>query len=118
MRSYYHLVVHYSNDGPRPRKAEEFLAMVVGEVESEANFGPGKNLEVRKPGKLVGYTVVVPPNKDCAPYIEYLYRVRVYGPDKDIKLITHNMREEYGTIASDDKHIRKLGWKTYRGAGE
>lgn len=124
MRSYNHFVVHYSNDGPRPRTPEQFRAMVVEEVESEANLGPGANLKVLKPGKLVGYKLNVPgtrymPNKDIAPYIEYLYKVRVHGPYRDLALITGNLKSEYGRQwqSGSDKRLKYLGWKPYKGKG-
>jgi hypothetical protein len=125
-KSYFHLVAAPCWAGDKlPLTAEEFLKLVVDEVSSEANLGPYRRLRVREPGTLVGKTFVTPglPNarngRDVTDphfrrkgYWEYLYRVRVVGPPKDVNIITANIKAECGPQFESvtPRRLRKLGW--------
>jgi hypothetical protein len=108
--SFYYLAGYTENDwlGKVPTEPKHFLELVVGEIQ-EGNFGPWERLEVRRPGKLVATA-----NKKLrlGGPPEYLYKVRVYGPKKDIKTIKELLENEYGKgfNRTDPKSMRKLLW--------
>lgn len=82
-------------------------------------MGRADRLEVRKPGKLIARARIGPKYLASGrkPYWQNLYRVRVYGPVDDIKLIRANLRAEYGRLLglADASSLRKLGWSPIGG---
>jgi hypothetical protein len=65
---------------------QELTEAVAGELESEGNFGPAKNLRVTS-AKLVG-------NRNRC------FKCRVRGPRADIEIIRSNLRAEYGKLTA------------------
>jgi hypothetical protein len=112
--SFYYLSAYEEGDwlGKEPVTPAHFLDLVKGEID-EANFGPTKNLHVFKPGRLIGRVHITPENGK--PYVQNLYKVRVYGPKEDIKIILDNIRHEYGDRRTggraEPEYLRKLGWE-------
>ena len=124
-KSYFHLVAApICNDDAEPKTVKDFLTLVVGEA---GYFGPVKRLKLREPGILVGKTFVAPsrnpkerknkhdvtdPAFNGKGHWEFLYKVRVIGPPKDINLITRNLVAEYGPAfdRTTPARLKKLGW--------
>lgn len=82
MQSYYHYLVLFDEITPT---LENLTDLVRGELD-EGNFGPSEKVRV------VWWKTVPYRGKETA------LKVRVTGPDRDIKLIRANLRAEYGKL--------------------
>ena len=112
--SYYALV---SYEGAAPTSPAHFLDLAIDGLE-DGHFGPTTHLQVRELGKLIARAWVptyhdAPSLKNKKGYWQDLYRIRVYGPEPEIKVIRANLTAEYGRLDGriiSPARLRELGW--------